>query len=504
MVDHLLLGFQLFLQWNVLFSMISGVLTGIVIGALPGMTVVMAVSLALPFTFYMEPVVAISFLLGIYKAGVYGGSVSAVLIGTPGTPAAAATIMDGYALTRKGLAKKALDMSLYASVISDFLSDIITVVAAIQIAHLALMIGPVEFFTIVIFSLTIIAAVSGKSLIKGLISGGLGLLLATVGMDSLYGVTRFTYGSIDLTGGFNIIPVLIGLFAIPEMIVQLKEKKLHPEKTTIIDSDIVVSTRENRITFKEFKGVFRTILRGSIIGSIIGIIPGVGAAPAAFINYSRSKKVSKNPQEYGNGSLEGIAAAESGNNGVCGPTLIPLLTLGIPGDKTTAVLLGAFVIQGLTPGPLLFQKHIDIIYGIFIAMLVINVFVLGIGKIALKWAARISHVPKEIMFSVVFILCAFGSYASNNLMFDVWVMTIIGGVGYLMRISGLPQAPFVIAFILSPLFENGLRRSLIMSQGDLSVFITQPIALTFLLLTLFSVIFILWGKKKELALPEEE
>ena len=184
--------------------------------------------------------------------------------------------MDGYALTRKGLAKKALDMSLYASVISDFLSDIITVVAAIQIAHLALMIGPVEFFTIVIFSLTIIAAVSGKSLIKGLISGGLGLLLATVGMDSLYGVTRFTYGSIDLTGGFNIIPVLIGLFAIPEMIVQLKEKKLHPEKTTIIDSDIVVSTRENRITFKEFKGVFRTILRGSIIGSIIGIIPGVG------------------------------------------------------------------------------------------------------------------------------------------------------------------------------------------------------------------------------------
>jgi putative tricarboxylic transport membrane protein len=497
MAEHLLLGFELFFQWKVLVSMVSGALTGMLIGALPGMTVVMAISLALPFTFYMEPVVAISFLLGIYKAGVYGGSISAVLIGTPGTPASAATIIDGYAMTRKGLAKKALSMSLYASVISDFISDIITVVAAIQIAHLALMIGPVEFFAIIVFSLTIIAGVSGDSLVKGLISGAFGLLLATVGMDSLYGVTRFTFGDIDLTGGFNIIPVLIGLFAIPEMIKQLKERKLHPEKTTIIDTDILVDTEENRITWTEFKGVFRTILRGSLIGSVIGIIPGVGAAPAAFINYGRSKKLSKHPEEYGKGSLEAVAAAESGNNGVCGPTLIPLLTLGIPGDKTTAVLLGAFVIQGLTPGPLLFQKHIDIVYGIFIAMLLINVLVLGIGKIAVKWAALISHVPKEIMFSVVFILCVFGCYASSNLLFDVWVMIFVGGFGYLMLIFGLPQAPFVIAFILSPLFENGLRRSLIMSGGDLSVFVKQPIALAFILLTVVTIVFIAWGKRNK-------
>ena len=504
MVDQLLLGFQLFFQWNVLLGMIFGVVTGIVIGALPGMTVVMAVSLALPFTFSMEPVVAISFLLGIYKAGVYGGSMSAILIGTPGTPGSAATVMDGYALTRKGLGKKALDMALYASVIADLLSDIITVLAAVQIAHLALMIGPVEFFAIIIFSLTIIAAVSGKSLIKGLISGGLGLLLATVGMDSLYGVTRFTFGNINLTGGLNMVPVLIGLFAIPEIIQQLKGKKLHPEKTTILDTDVVVSTQENKITWKEFTGIFPTIFRGAIVGSIIGIIPGVGASPASFLNYSRSKKVSKHPEEYGNGSLEGVAAAEAGNNGVCGPTLIPLLTLGIPGDKTTAVLLGAFVIQGLTPGPLLFVKHIDIIYGIFIAMIVINFIVFGIGKMALKWAALINRVPREVMFPIVFILCVFGSYASNNMLFDVWLMLIIGGMGYFMLMFGLPQAPFVIAFILSPLFEGGLRRSLIMSQGDLTVFVTQPIALTFLLLTLFSIIFILRGKKKELALSKEE
>jgi putative tricarboxylic transport membrane protein len=497
MLDHLLLGFELFFQWKVLVSMLSGVLIGTLIGALPGMTVVMAITLGLPFTFHMEPVVAISFLLGIYKSGVYGGSISAVLIGTPGTPAAAATIIDGYAMTRRGLAKKALDMALYASVIADLIGTLITIVAAIQIAHLALLIGPVEFFAIITFSLTIIATVSGDSLVKGLISGILGLLLATVGMDSLYGVTRFTFGNINLTGGLNIIPVLIGLFAIPEMIKQLKERKLNPKKKTIIDTDAMVSNQENRITWNEFKGVFRAIIRGSIIGSVIGIIPGVGAAPAAFINYGRSKKLSKHPEEYGKGSLEAIAAAESGNNAVCGPTLIPLLTLGIPGDKTTAVLLGAFVIQGLSPGPLLFQKHIDIIYGIFMAMLVINVLMFCIGKVAVKWAALISHIPKEIMFSVVFILCVFGCYASNNLLSDVWVMVFIGGFGYLMLILGLPQAPFVIAFILSPLFENALRRSLIISSGDLTIFIKHPIALVFLLLTVFTVFFIAWGKKKK-------
>lgn len=497
MLDHLLLGFELFFQWKVLVSMLSGVLIGTLIGALPGMTVVMAITLGLPFTFHMEPVVAISFLLGIYKSGVYGGSISAILIGTPGTPAAAATIIDGYAMTRKGQAKKALDMALYASVIADLIGTMITIVAAIQIAHLALLIGPVEFFAIIAFSLTIIATVSGDSLVKGLISGILGLLLATVGMDSLYGVTRFTFGNINLTGGLNIIPVLIGLFAIPEMIKQLKERKLNPQKTTIIDTDAMVSNQENRITWHEFKGVFRTIIRGSIIGSIIGVIPGVGAAPAAFINYGRSKKLSKHPEDYGKGSLEAIAAAESGNNAVCGPTLIPLLTLGIPGDKTTAVLLGAFVIQGLSPGPLLFQKHIDIIYGLFMAMLVINVLMFCVGKIAVKWAALISHIPKEIMFSVVFILCVFGCYASNNLLSDVWVMIFIGGFGYLMLILGLPQAPFVIAFILSPLFENALRRSLIISSGDLTIFYKHPIALVFLLLTVITVFFIAWGKRKK-------
>lgn len=496
MIDHISMGFQLFLHWQVFLGIILGVLTGVVIGALPGMTIVMAISLALPFTFYLHPVVAIAFLIGIYKAGVYGGSMSAILIGTPGTPAAAATIMDGYAMAKKGQARKALDMALYASVISDVLSDLITVVATFQIAYLALKIGPVEFFAIIFFSLTIIASVSGESLVKGLISGALGLLLATVGMDTIYGITRFTFGNINLTGGLNIIPVLIGLFAIPEMLKQLKERKLYPQKATIIETDSIVNSQQNRITWTEFRSVFRTIIRGSIIGTIIGVIPGVGAAPAAFLSYSRAKKVSKNPEEFGKGSLEGVAAAESGNNGVCGPTLIPLLTLGIPGDKSTAVLLGAFMIQGLTPGPLLFTKHIDIIYGIFIAMIFTNAVVFSIGKFGIRWAALTSRVPKEILFPIVFILCVFGGYAVNNNLFDVWVMIVIGGFGYFMMTFELPPAPFVIAFILSPLFENGLRRALIMSSGDLSVFVTHPISLVFLVLTLLSVIFLAWSKKK--------
>lgn len=503
MIDHISMGVHLFLHWQVFLAIILGVVTGLIIGALPGMTIVMAISLALPFTFYLPPVVAIAFLIGIYKAGVYGGSISAILIATPGTPAAAATIMDGYSMAKKGQAKKALDMALYASVISDVLSDLITIFATFHIAYLALKVGPVEFFAIILFSLTIIASVSGESLVKGLISGALGLLLATVGMDTIYGVTRFTFGNINLTGGLNIIPVLIGLFAIPEMLRQLKQRKLSPEKRTIIETDAIVTSRENRLTWTEFKGVFRTIVRGSIIGTIVGIIPGVGGAPAAFLSYSRAKKASKHPEEFGKGSLEGVAAAESGNNGVCGPTLIPLLTLGIPGDKSTAVLLGAFMIQGLTPGPLLFTKHVDIIYGIFIAMIVTNAVVFVIGKFGIKGAALTSRVPTEILFPVVFILCAFGSYAVNNNLFDIWVMIIVGGFGYFMVTFGLPPAPFVIAFLLSPLFENGLRRALIMSSGDVSVFVTHPISLAFLLLTLLTIVLLTRSKMKERLVGEE-
>jgi len=497
MVDHLLGGFGLFLQWNVVFSMVAGVLTGIIIGALPGMTIVMAISLALPFTFYMEPIVSIAFILGIYKAGVYGGSISAILIGTPGTPASAATVIDGYQMNKKGMAKKALDMALYASTISDVITDIITVFATFQIAYLALKVGPIEFFSIIVFSLTIIASVSTKSLLKGLISGAMGLLLATVGMDTMYSINRFTFDNMDLTGGFNIIPVLIGLFAIPEIMVQLSGRKIHPEKALIINAGVVHGAGAKGLTWEELKGSIRTILRGSFIGTIIGIIPGLGAAPAAYLNYSRSKNASKHPEEYGHGSLEGVAAAEAGAGGVCGPTLIPLLTLGVPGDKSTAVMLGALMIQGLTPGPLLFQKHATVIYGIFIAMVLTNFILFGVAKVALRWASLTNRVPTEILFSIVFVLCVYGSYAINSSLFDVWVMITVGGLGYLMKLTDLPTEPFIIAFILCPLFENGLRRALIMSGGDLTIFVTNPISLLFIVLTLISVLFLAFGKQKE-------
>jgi putative tricarboxylic transport membrane protein len=497
MADHLLQGFGLFLQWEVLFSMIGGVLVGMIIGALPGMTIVMAISLALPFTFYMEPVVSIAFVLGIYKAGCWGGSIPAILIGTPGTPASAATVIDGYAMAKKGQARKALETSLYASTISDVITDIITVVATFQIAYLALKIGPIEFFSIIVFSLTIIASVSTGSLLKGLISGGLGLLLATVGMDTMYSINRFTFGSIDLTGGFNIIPVLIGLFAIPEIMSQLSGKKMKGGKGVMIEDRLLSGSKDKGLTWPEFKGLIPIILRGSIIGSIIGVIPGLGAAPAAYLNYSRSKSASKHPEEYGKGSIEGVAAAESGSGAVSGPTLIPLLTLGVPGDKSTAVILGALMIQGLTPGPLLIQKHAPVVYGIFIAMVVINFVLFGFGKVALRWASLTGRAPAEILFPVVFILCVFGSFAINSNLFDVWVMIVIGGLGYLMKQVGLPTEPFIIAFILCPLFENGLRRALIMSGGDLTVFVTTPISMLFLVLTAVSLLFLTLSKKKD-------
>ncbi len=353
MIDTLAASFQMFATIDNILVLFIGVVIGCTVGAIPGMTATMGVALTLPFTFYLQPVTGILLLLGVYKGGIYGGSIPAILIKTPGTPAAACTVLDGFPLSQKGQANKALHMALYVSTFADFISNISLIFFTGFIASFALKFGPPEFFTLILFSLTIIAGVAGDNLSRGLTSACFGLLLATIGLDLIYGTERMIFGEPELMGGLKFIPVLIGLFAIPELINHYTRK--------LDTSKRLTGLGQAGITMSEWKRCFKSVFRGSLIGVVMGAIPGIGAAPAAFLSYSEAKRTSKVSDNFGKGELEGIAASESGNNGVCGATLIPLLSLGVPGDVITAVILGAFMIHGLRPGPILFEQNLSLI-----------------------------------------------------------------------------------------------------------------------------------------------
>lgn len=488
MIENIQEAFTLFLSVENIFIIFIGVFIGTIIGAIPGMTTPMGVALALPFTFTMNPVTGILLLVGIYKGGLYGGSITAILIKAPGTPAASCTVLDGYPLTQKGEARKALDIALYASCFADFISNIALILLAGSLAGFALKFGPPEFFTLIVFSLTIIAGVSGDNLIKGVISAALGLLLATIGLDMVYGTNRFVFDNWNLMGGLNFIPVLIGLFALPE-IIHYFAKQRNIDVKPVIMSGVGAG-------FKEFKHCFKSIFRGSLIGVVLGAIPGIGAAPSAFLSYSEARRTSKNRDNFGKGELEGVAAAEAGNNGVAGATMIPLLALGIPGDVITAVILGAFMVHGLQPGPLMFVNNLPIVYALFIGILLSSFYLFIIGKASIKTISRISEVPNRILYPIILVFCLYGSYAVNNTTFDVLVMLFMGCVGYLMMIFKFPAAPFLIAFILGPLLEDNFRQSMILSEGGLAILFRSGISWVFWLLTLISIVLLIKSKKK--------
>jgi putative tricarboxylic transport membrane protein len=458
-----------------LLIMIAGIWGGVIVGAIPGMTGTMAVTLALPFTFYMQPVPSILLLVALYKGSTYGGSVSAILIKTPGTASAACTALDGYPLAQQGKAGKALNMALYSSVIGDFVSNISLIFFAAPLALLALKVGPPEYFMLMLFALTTVAGVSGGSLLLGLISGGLGLLLATVGED-MYGSFRFAFTN-DMQSGLAIAPVLIGLFALPELIKLIVLRAAHKDEAAKLG--------DQKVTRAEFMGSLRTILKGSAIGSIMGAIPGIGPSAAAFFSYGEAQRSSKNGKNFGKGELEGIAASESANNGACGATMIPLLALGVPGDVITGVMLGAFMIQGLTPGPLLFQTNIHEVYMLLIGMLVSSVLLFFAGKITMRMFSYVSHIPQTLLTPLVLLLCLFGIYSISSSMFDVAVLLGMGLVGFGMFLLNIPAAPFLIAFILGPMLEENLRRALAISRGDPSVLVSSPITWIFSVLILF-------------------
>jgi putative tricarboxylic transport membrane protein len=410
----------------------------------------------------------------------YGGSITAILIRTPGSPASACTLLDGYPLAQQGHAKKALKIALYASVIADFISNLALIFFAGYLAKIALNFGPPEFFWLICFSLTIIISVSGESVIKGLIAACLGIIASTIGLDMVYGTQRLTFDNYNLMDSISFVPLLIGLFAIPEVI-EFYVKKVVPH---------IKSKAEGAgLSLAEFKRCLGSIVRGSLFGVVIGAIPGTGATAAAFISYSDAKRRSPNKENFGKGEIEGVAASEAGNNGVAGATLIPLLSLGIPGDVITAIILGAFMIHGLTPGPLLFQENLPLIYALFIGIMLSSVVLFLVGNAAIKYFSMIADIPKSILLPIVLMFCVYGAYAVNNSTFDIGLMLVFGVMGFIFNRIGLPSAPFLIGFILGPMFEDNLRRSLLISANDLSVFVRGPITWFFIALTLASLLF---------------
>jgi putative tricarboxylic transport membrane protein len=490
MLEQLAAGFDLFFAIDNILLILLGVPLGIIIGAIPGLTPSMAIALLLPITFSLPVVPSIAFLMGIYKGGVYGGSISAILVRSPGTPEAAATMFDGYPLAQQGKAGKALKMAIYASVMGDTFSDLVLIFSAGALATVALKASPVEYFALLILSLTIIGSASGRSMIKGLITAVLGLMFGFVGVDPLQGTERFVFGSMELSAGVGFLPLLIGLFAVSEAIVQT-ERKISAFST---ESRMSLKKSDNpddsRVLWPELRRCLKSIFRSSVIGTVIGAMPGVGATAAAFIGYGAAQRASKTPEKFGTGEVEGIAAAEAANNAVCGSNLIPLLTLGIPGSLTAAILIGAFLIQGLPIGPLIFQDHAPVVYGVYLSLLFANFSNFFFAQILIKVALKVIYIGKDILFPIILSTCVIGSFAWNNTLFDVKIMFVFGIIGYLMRKLQFPATPFLIAFILGPMAEVALREAMIIHKGDFSVFVTRPISLICLILTLFSIFFI--------------
>lgn len=451
-----------------LLAMIASTALGITIGCLPGLSAAMGVALLLPVTFGMDPATGLIVLGGIYCGAIFGGSISAILIHTPGTPASAATAIEGYKLTLKGQAAKALTVACFASFCGGLLSCISLYFFSPLLAELTMQFKSPEYFWLSIFGLTIIAGVSSRSILKGLMSGILGLLISTIGMDPMEGVERYMFGVSTLYNGVNVTCALIGLFSMSQVLILAENKIVERAKAAKIKDKLT-------LTKGEVKRIMPTITRSWIIGNILGILPGAGATIACFMGYNEARRFSKHKEEFGTGSIEGVAGSEAANNAVTGGSLIPTLTLGIPGESVTAVLMGGLIIHGLQPGPELFTTYADMTYTFFAGFVLVQFAMLAIGLWGCKIFANIARLSDAILIPSIVVLCVVGSYAINNNIVEVIIMCIFGVIGYLVRKFDLNAAAIVLGLILGPIGENGLRRSLMLSDGDPSILFATPL-----------------------------
>lgn len=480
-VTALSLGIELLAQPLTLLMLVLGVCIGIVIGVLPGLGPPVALSLALPFTFSMPFVPSIVLLLSIYSASIYGGSISAIVAKIPGTGAAVATAQDGNAMFRAGRGGEALGLSLSGSVIGGLFSAIVLAVFAPLLAKLAAGFGPREYLAVCVFGLAVVVRVAGASLWKGLTMAGVGLWLTTWGIDPLSGGERYTFDNYQFYSGIKLIPFLIGIFAVSEVFIGAE----NAIKKIDFDASSLKVTIPGWRRLRELRGV---LMRSSLIGTVIGIIPGEGAAVAAYYAYAEEKRRADAPEEFGKGSPLGVLAPETANNATVGGALLPTMTLGVPGTPAAAILLGAFAINNLTPGPKLFEERGEIMYAIYIGLFLINIVMMVVGYFAIRFAAQIIRVPQNIVLPLVFFLSVAGIYSTFNSLFAVGIMLAAGVFGYVIRKLGFSVAPLVIGFVLGGIFEDGFRQSITTSQGSILEFFNTPIGLVIyalLFLTLF-------------------
>jgi putative tricarboxylic transport membrane protein len=486
-----------------LMFLFVGVTIGVVVGAIPGINGPMAIALFIPVTYYMTPLTAIGFLVGLNKGAFFGGAVSAVLLRTPGTPEAAATSWDGYPLTQQGKGEKGLRMALYSSVAGDLLSTIVLIAIAAPLAAVALFMGPTEIFALISLALTVIAGIGTTSIGRGLAAAAFGITVGLIGTEPVTALPRLTFDIYQLGAGLSLIPVAIGLLAFSEIILQLEKIALAGGAAKCAHK---FSTKhEDRfIGLKEFFSNFKTLLRSSLIGIGVGAMPGLGAPVASFMSYDQAMKRSKHKEEFGKGRLEGIAASESANSSVVASSLIPLFVLGIPGNLAAAMLMGAFMIHGMQPGPLLFQENAQLMYGIYGSLVLASLFLLLIGRFGLRLFCRAVNIPSMVLYPIVIFTCLMGAYLGKSSMFDVGVMLTFGVLGYFMRKFDYSYVAFLIGFILAPEWERALQQVVIISENDPFMFFQRPVAMALMVLTVFVIVRTFWkslqeGKKKRAA-----
>ena len=479
-MDAVITGFTLIMEPFNFFLIFMGVLIGVLVGALPGLSSPMAVALLLPFTIGLEPIPAIAMLAALYCAGTFGGSITAILINTPGAPPALATALDGYPLAQRGEAGRALGIAAFSSVIGGIISLLIFIVAAPALAAIALSFRPQEYFALTLFGLSMLASISGKSSLRNLIAGAAGVLVSTIGIHLVTGVERFTFGVSDLYEGIGFIPVLIGLFAMGELLTQSRDIDVAVERIKSL-----VVRLPSRADFHKVKW---TILRSSFLGTFIGILPAEGSTVAAIMGYNEAKRWSKNKEEFGTGCPEGIAGPEAANNAATGGAMVPTLALGIPGSATTALILAALIMHGFRPGPHLVRETPEFIYAIFGAMLIANFMFLGIGLVGVKLFSQITLIPRTILWPAVFVFSMIGAYAGAASIFDVWVMIVSGLVGFIMLRHSFGLAPLVMGLILGQLVEESFSQSMIMYDNQFLRLFESPIVVGFFVLTASSLL----------------
>jgi putative tricarboxylic transport membrane protein len=462
------------LDLHLLLLIFATTIIGVVIGVLPGLGATTGAALLLPFTLTMDPVHAITVLATIYVSATFAGSITAILINTPGTSAAAATTFDGFPLAQRGEAGRALGVAVVSSTVGGVFSVIVLCIAAPLLARVAYQFRPPEYFALTLFGLSMLASISSGGAVKNLIGGVFGVWLATIGAERATGIERFLFGNYELYEGLSFVPVFIGLFAMSELLVQ--SKRGNRIANAIGMNAVKLPSKE------DYKKIWKTILRSCGIGTFIGILPAEGATVASMIGYSEARRWSKNKEEFGKGAIEGIAGAEAANNAATGGAMVPTMVLGIPGSGTTAIILVGLMVHGLRPGPYLFTEQVDKVYQIFGAMLVANLMFLGMGLYAAKFFARISLIPAAILWPIVFALSIVGSYSLSSSLLDVWIVVIFGGIGFFARRHGFAVAPSAGGLILGEMVESNLQNSLKMFEGKWWLIFTQPLAVLFLLL----------------------